>query len=99
MADCDDGFATLAPVGSLSANPFGLHDVHGNVSEWVLDCDMKSYASAANDGGVIFQRPNCVSHGFRGGSWDSSAVELRSAYRNASQIGNDDRGIRVVREL
>jgi serine/threonine-protein kinase PpkA len=99
VADCDDGFATLAPVGSFPANAFGLHDVHGNVSECVLDCDMKSYAGAADDGGVIFQRQNCVSHGFRGGSWDSSAVELRSAYRNASQIGNDDRGLRVVREL
>jgi formylglycine-generating enzyme required for sulfatase activity len=99
VADCDDGFATLAPVGSLAANPFGLHDVYGNVSEWVLDCDIKSYAGAANDGGVIFESAGCVSHGFRGGSWDSSAAELRSTYRNASQIGNNDRGLRVLREF
>lgn len=99
VAECDDGFETVAPVGSLAANAFGLHDVYGNVSEWVLDCGMKSYGGAPSDGSVIYQHPNCVSHGYRGGSWDSDAVELRSTYRNASQIGNDDRGLRVLREL
>lgn len=68
-----------AAVGSYAPNAFGLHDMHGNVLEWCLDgWDGTPYAAgAATD---PFEA-NGVIRVIRGGSWDSYAVNCRSAVR------------------
>ena len=96
---CDDGFGQLAPVRSFPANPFGVHDVHGNVSEWVLECGMPEYRYAEEDGTVVMRGQSCSTHGVRGGSWDSQPEALRSRRRGYARHRGDDRGIRVLKEL
>ncbi|MEZ5550558.1 MAG: SUMF1/EgtB/PvdO family nonheme iron enzyme [Pseudomonadales bacterium] len=99
VAECDDGFPKLAPVGQFQPNAFGLYDMHGNVAEWVLECGMPGYAGAPLDGRPADDGRGCQSHGFRGGSWDGQPHALRSAQRGANSGPGDDRGIRLLREL
>ena len=96
---CDDGYVRTAPVGSYKPNQFGIFDVYGNVAEWVLDCGMPPYQKAPSDGSAVVEGVSCQNHSYRGGSWDSSPLESSSAYRNASSSRNNDRGVRVMREL
>ena len=96
---CEDGMVRVGLVGQYQANAFGLKDLYGNVSEWVSDCGMPSYSNAPTDGRAIEEGVECPTHGYRGGSWDSSAAEAKSVYRNSASTAADDRGIRLVREL
>jgi formylglycine-generating enzyme required for sulfatase activity len=98
VAQCTDGFARIAPVGKLKSNAFGLFDVSGNVSEWVADCWSHDYQHARGDE-VPFQDGVYCHRIFRGGSWDSQPDTVRLSYRQSSDRANDDRGIRVLREL
>ena len=69
-----------SPVGSFVPNGFGLHDVHGNVWEWVADCWNRSYEGARTDGSA-WESVACKLRVVRGGSWNSSPALLRSADR------------------
>ncbi|MFD1156800.1 SUMF1/EgtB/PvdO family nonheme iron enzyme [Roseovarius aestuarii] len=69
----NDGFVVHAPVGSFRANPWGLHDVHGNVWEWCQD-EYSSYSKEDPTSDTIL-RVN------RGGSFDSPPLTARLAYR------------------
>ena len=56
---CNDGYAENAPTGQYKPNPFGLHDVTGNVREWVEDCHQEGYEGAPTDGSVRAHGPAC----------------------------------------
>ena len=99
VAPCDDGYGKLAPVGAYAANPFGLHDVLGNVAEWVQECGMPPYSWASEDGSVVNRGESCDTHSLRGGSWDSQPDSLRVFHRASSRDRGDDHGIRLVKEL
>ena len=79
------------PVGSFPSNAFGLHDVHGNVKEWVADCWNGSYAGAPGDG-AAWMTGNCEERVLRGGSWFEGPGNVRSAGRHRHGAG--DRGSR-----
>ncbi len=108
-ANCHDcgsrwGNKQTAPVGSFSANGFGLHDMHGNVWEWVEDCWHGDYAGAPSDGSAWTSGGDCSRRGrrvLRGGSWFNSPGYLRSAIRIKNGAGDrdDDIGFRVARTL
>jgi formylglycine-generating enzyme required for sulfatase activity len=89
-----------APVASFQANPFGLHDIGGNLSEWVMDCWHDSYIRAPADGSA-WVNPGCEKRVVRGGYWASSPDQARSSYRlPAAPNMRDARvGFRITRDL
>lgn len=95
-----DGYWGPAPVGRFAPNAYGLHDLAGNVSEWVADCWHDGYRRAPEDGSA-WVNPGCRTRVVRGGSWASSPVQSRSAWRAPVPIDTTNAriGFRVVREL
>ena len=80
-------------VGSFPPNAFGLHDVHGNVSELVGDCWHKDFTGAPSDT-KVWRGGDCSRRVYRGGSWGEIDPKfLRSANR---RYGNAYSGFRIA---
>ncbi len=80
----DDGYANTSPVGSFSANQYGLYDMSGNVWQWCEDF----WESGSNSARVL-----------RGGSWNyGGEFALRSSYRYYAPLAGRyvDFGFRCV---
>jgi formylglycine-generating enzyme required for sulfatase activity len=75
------------PVGQKKANPWGLHDLHGNVMEFCLDhYDAEAYAAIepGATGPVVLPTERRYPHAVRGGSWDDDPPALRCNARYQS---------------
>ena len=104
QANYDGHNGGTVAVGSYSANAFGLHDVHGNVWEWVEDCWHSDYTDAPSDGSAWGSDCHATFSGYRvlrGGSWHINARNLRSAVRSGTGAGDrgSDTGFRIARTL
>jgi formylglycine-generating enzyme required for sulfatase activity len=100
-ANCSDSYVYTAPVGSFAANDFGLHDMQGNVFEWVEDCHHDSYNGAPSDGSAWVSGGDCSKRVLRGGSWDGYPRYLRPAFRFRNRAVNRyiTFGFRLARTL
>jgi formylglycine-generating enzyme required for sulfatase activity len=88
-------------VGAYPANPWGLHDMHGNVWEWVEDVWRENYDGAPDDGSAWTEGGDQGGSVLRGGSWFDRPYDCRSACRIWDRIRYqvDKSGFRVARTL
>jgi formylglycine-generating enzyme required for sulfatase activity len=93
--------STTTDVGSYAANPWGLHDMHGNVMEWCLDAwdGVTGYPSGAVSDPYISRGGLWQVWVIRGGGWFNYADNCRSAFRDWGAPGyywHAHLGFRVV---
>jgi formylglycine-generating enzyme required for sulfatase activity len=100
-AACRDGFSDIAPVGSLKPNRFGLHDMIGNVWEWIADCSTLTYVGRPTDQRAWVWDGGCKRRIQRGGGWITAPDRSRSSFHGDGD--DEDRadfaGFRVARDL
>ncbi len=90
---CSDGYAYTAPVAKFHANALGIHDLFGNVSEWMMDCSGGASTQLKDNG--------CAERVFRGTSWRDGPSEAPLEHHGDSDtdIGYSTVGFRVLREV
>lgn len=95
-----DGWWGPAPVATFQANAWGLHDMAGNLSEWVSDCWHASYRRAPSDG-ASWYNPGCRARVIRGGNWANAPEQSRAAWRQSQDSDTTSAriGFRVVRGI
>jgi len=92
-----DQWVNTSPVDAFPPNAFALHDMHGNVLQWVQDCFASSYAGLPSDGSayeeavtlqlsgelsIMNGTNSCAYRMLRGGDYGDPPSMIRSAFRN-----------------
>jgi formylglycine-generating enzyme required for sulfatase activity len=91
-----DDYPVLAPTGKFRPTALGLHDVSGNVSQWVNDY-YESFVDAAPVTDPLGPEQGTL-HVVRGANWKTASVsELRLAWRDAANGPDPTLGFRVAR--
>ena len=88
---CGDQWNFTSPVGSFAANAWGLHDLYGNVEEWVQDCyNNDDYEGSPTDGSAntLADDGICLTV-YRGGSWNTNLIFAYTGHMPTQYIFND----------
>jgi formylglycine-generating enzyme len=102
IGDFDDGFVGSSAVGSLRANPFGLHDTVGNLWEWCYDYHQQVYGPARDGDGLRAEDGSTDGYRtYRGCAYTTNAEAGRSAARAkmASISRGATIGVRAARDV
>jgi formylglycine-generating enzyme required for sulfatase activity len=97
-----DPWLRTSPVGSLRPNPYGLHDVLGNVKEWCLDDYFGRYFDRPlRPGDGLVQGTGDAHRSLRGGNHAAGVEEARVALHTDNLRGYRSRaiGLRPARDL
>ena len=97
----DNSEASTHEVGQKPANPWGFHDVHGNVWEWCQDEMIFGYKDAPTDGSPRVEGK--MTKVLRGGAWDYTnkayMVGSEGRFNSGPTNASNDVGFRVVLDI